>query len=126
MKVPKPGGHQPPRHLSPLLLLLSTWHVPLRTSLLLQIRLHPPLPRLPIRPLPLRLLLLPLIPHQTRNRTPDRPTDPISQTLPQIRQLALRLLSFTFLILPDALLLQAFGADQVANALLGRADRLVP
>lgn len=76
--------------------------------------------------LPLRLILLRLVPRQPRNSTAKRTANAVLNALAEIAQLTLSLLALALLVLLDALLLQAVGAEQVAERLLARADRLVP
>jgi hypothetical protein len=76
--------------------------------------------------LSLRLCALGIIPRQPRNRTANRPANTILHALTQIRQLALRLLPLPLLVLANALLLEALGADKSTYRLLQRTDVLVP
>ena len=76
--------------------------------------------------LPLRLSPLGIVSRQPRNRTPNGSPDTILHALAQVRQLALRLLPLALLVLANALLLEALGADESADGLLQRTDVLVP
>jgi hypothetical protein len=104
----------------------TSGHTALLRSLLLQIRLHPPLPRLAIIVLPPRLLLLRLVSHEPRKNLFRSPVSAALQARDQIARLALRLLGLTLFVLADALLLEAFSADDVADRLLDRAGGLIP
>lgn len=73
-----------------------------------------------------RLGPLRLVPRQPGNRTPNRASDTILNSPPQILHLALRFLRLALPILPNALLLQALGANEAANRFFGRAGILVP
>jgi hypothetical protein len=100
-------------------------HILLR-CLLLQIRLDPPLPCLTLIMLPLRLRLLPLIPRQSRDRTPNRPSNAIANALAQVVHLTSSLLALPLLVLSNTLLLEALCADKTTNGLFGGANVLVP
>jgi len=76
--------------------------------------------------LPPRLRPLPLIPRQSRYRTPNRPPHPITYTLAQIINLPSSFLAFALRILPLTLLLQSLGAHESAQRFLRGADVLVP
>jgi len=94
--------------------------------LLLQIRLHAPLPRLPIVMPLLRLILLCLTTREPCDRAAECAAHTIRDALAQVGQLALSLLALALLVLADALLLEALRAHEVAERLLRRTDRLVP
>jgi hypothetical protein len=76
--------------------------------------------------LPLRLRLLRLIPRQARNNPTNRTPNAILHPAAQILHLALSLLALALSVLLDTFLLQPLGADEPADALLQRADVLVP
>ena len=95
-------------------------------SLLLQIRLNTPLPRLALIVLPLRLRLLRLVPRQPRDGAANRATNTILHALAQIAHLSLSLLALALLVLANALLLQALGAGEATDRLLQGANVLVP
>ena len=94
--------------------------------LALNIRLRTTLRRLPIIVLALELLLRLAVTGEARVRAAHRARHPIANPGPQVAQLALRLLRLALAVLLDPCLLHAVRADQVAEALLGRADGLVP
>ena len=94
--------------------------------LLLQIRLDTALPRLPIIVLLLRLRLLRIVAGEPSNGAADRAPNAILHATAQILHLALGLLALAVGVLLDAFLLQALGADEPADALLERANVLVP
>jgi hypothetical protein len=95
-------------------------------SLLLQIRLNTPLPRLSIIMLPLRLSLLRIIASQTRDRTTDSASDTVWKALAQVIQLSSSLLFLALLVLTSAVLLEARGANKTADSFLCGTDVLVP
>jgi hypothetical protein len=76
--------------------------------------------------LPLSLRLLPLIARQSRNRTSDRATDAVANAFAEIVHLTSSLLALALLVLTNALLLEALGADEAADGLLGSTNVLVP
>jgi hypothetical protein len=76
--------------------------------------------------LPLCLRLLRLVAREPSNGTADGAPNAILHAATQIFHLALSLLALTLSILLNAFLLQPFGADEPADALLQRADILVP
>lgn len=76
--------------------------------------------------LALRLRPLRIVPRQPRDRTADRAANPIMNALAQIINLARSLLALTLLVLLNALLLQALGANEAADSFFCGADVLVP
>jgi len=101
-------------------------HNLLLLSLLLQIGLHSPLPGLALSMLGLPLLLFTLIPRQPRYCTSDSASNPISDSLAQILDLALSFLALAFLVLANTFLPQAFGTNQIPNCFLTSTNGLVP
>ena len=95
-------------------------------SLLVQIRLDTTLHRLALVVLSLPLGLLCSITRKTSNGTANRTANTVGDTLAQVTELALSLLALALLVLLDALLLQALGADETANEFLAGTDSLVP
>lgn len=76
----------------------------------------------------LRLIVLLglLVAHGPRHRTTHSSLSAIRDTATQVAQLALRLARLALLVLLAALLLQAFGAGEVAHGFFGGAEGLVP
>lgn len=74
----------------------------------------------------LRLSLLRLVPSKPRNNPANRTPNAILHAAAQILHLSLGLLALALSILLNAFLLQPLGADEPADALLQRADVLVP
>lgn len=76
--------------------------------------------------LSLCLVLLSLVPRQTRNRTANRASHTVLDTLAEICELTLGLLSLAFLVLVGALLLQRLRANKAADELLAGTNGLIP
>lgn len=103
-----------------------TPHIGPVLRLLLHINLRPSLPHLPLIMHPCPLLLLPPIPRRRRSNLTDTPLHTVSHALPKIPQLPLGLGALTARVLLLARAPQPLVARQIAQALLRRADGLVP
>lgn len=94
--------------------------------LAIEIMLDAALVRLSDIMLSLVLRLLLAVPREARGGASDGALHAVADATREVARLALGLLAAALLVLTDALVLEAVGADESSDRLLGGADGLVP